>query len=456
MAEDESEDNNFNFFDRFCFLVYGYIQRRRAKKEEKKRNRVLGSEYHISQVRQINETHREREAGLNDKASKLETQLKEEQEKYTAEKTEEISGLTQKLEAAEANYQQEKARAEELGQTVGEKKTEIGGLQKRIAATEKEISMRVELQSAQAEKTKELLARLVLSERIVADGTANPVVFLDSEMRVIGINTHFTKAFQYELADLTKTVDVQEGLQDNEAGYSKKGRSVLGIIANRHNLKKLEILNQYFYPRSRDSYHYEICLRINPKTRRKKMFGFSNEEKPGDLFMAYTTVAIYDGQFIGASLELNKMSRSEMKKVGVDYILNRDAEVTVGETINRETAEEYRKILTSLYTHDLSDAPLMSSKERRANKSGRTEAKGGVEFDFINTKTIDEEAINVFREMYDFCKSQDGGHLSIYFSNLNADLRNQLFDAGISVDVVHGIPKEGETASSDALPDPAD
>ena len=461
MPEDKSEDSGKTLFSRFFPGFYRKREEKKKRKAQEQRDKILNSEVHLSQVNAINESHDVAKGQLNQEISGLEADISAAEEKYQSEsearaaekkeyegilaqRDESIQNLTGNLEAAESNYKQEKERADGLHETVQQMEEENGSLKTMIAAAEKESRIRTEIQSVQAEKTRELLARLVLSESLAIKGTNNPVMFLDSKLKVIGINDIFTKKFGYKLPDLTEKIDIPEGVSNEEIDYSRKGLPASRIVANAHNLKKIDVLNQYFYPKSRDTHHYEICLRINPKTRRKKYFGFGNEEKQGEMFMAYVRVAIYDGQFIGASFELAKMSRQDMKKIGVDYILNRDAVVTAAETIDRETAEEYRQILTSLYTHDLADKPKTN------------ESKGGVEFDFINTKEIKVGAIEVFMEMYDFCTSPKGRHLNIYFSNLKAVPRTTLFDAGIPADFVHGTPKKEDIAGQGAVPEPTD
>jgi hypothetical protein len=146
MPEDRSEDSESRWFPG----IYRWLEGRRQKKERKERERILSSEYHLSQIRTLNESHESSEEQLKQRISELEAEAassegryrseaearnadKAEYEQNLAQKTEKINGLIGKLEAAESRYEKEKARADKLQESLTEKEAEAEKLSEMLA-----------------------------------------------------------------------------------------------------------------------------------------------------------------------------------------------------------------------------------------------------------------------------------------------------------------------------------
>ncbi|MBR9691715.1 hypothetical protein GOV06_02920 [Candidatus Woesearchaeota archaeon] len=378
-------------------------------------------------------------SGLEEQVGELEEKLivaktlKDKRTRYARNLGKVVRKEKEELEAVLAEKEGLKEQVEGLIEEKSKLKNEFAGLEERVENAEQEVakkedalSMEKRLRAAQGNITKMLYSRMIMSERLVIEGVKGPVMFLDNNLRVVAVNKTFTEEFGYKLSDLRDYLDtLPEG---EEVEYNSKKVSTRNIVRNMHNLEKLNVLNQFFYPKARNEHHYEICLYIKPGKKKKRWFGGEAEQKDV-MCMAYVRVAVHDGRFIGASLEMKKMSRSEIKSTSVNYILSKDAFITVDEHVDAAKAERYVNELAAAYTTD----PSPIKKEEGSSRK--------VVLDFINTKMIEPEASEIFSNMCQYSLATRG-RIKIKLANLNVDLRNQLLDAGIGADIVHGRIRE--------------
>ncbi len=322
--------------------------------------------------------------------------------------------------------------AEGLQARVVSLEDEKKGLEQAVASKEEVLAAKNKITARQAEVTQALYSQLRASEAAL-HLVREPVVLVDSRLRVVDANAEFTNRFGYGIDDLAEELAHVRGTPEGDVNYDRRGISFANLLANSANFRRLGVLNEFFHPRVRRTFDYEICLLVKPKKGTSKTGFLNRGEYDGNESVAYralVTVSTDNGKFIGASLLLHSLSSRQIRKIATSYISKRAAVVTAAESVGRAEAEKYIKEASDMDTHDLT---------RGARKRNPLSAE--VTIDFINTTSIDRSAVDVLCEMYAYCSSREGDHITINLINASKDLRNKMFSLGMPAKMLPKVQK---------------